>query len=96
MSGVLQAQSKSRSFELGIRHSDGGKQRQTGSWVQDEAVGRHCVARWAVTVKVFAGLTQLHSLPSGLRDELGGPAHNSAAGRTALTSPPPELDTKTF
>lgn len=47
-------------------------------------------------VKAFAGLTQLHSLPSGLGDNLWGPAHNSAAGRTALTSVPPELNTKTY
>jgi len=91
LSRVLQAQRESRSFELGMRHGDGRKQFQTGS----QGAGGSCgtalpgmVGSDVSAVKDFVGFTQLHSLLSGLGHDLRRPAHNSAMGRTALTSAP--------
>lgn len=81
-----------------MSHGDGGKQFQAGS----RGVGRSCrtalpgmVDSGVHAVKTFAGITQLHSLQSGLGDVLWRPAHNSAAGRTALTPALPEVCMKT-
>lgn len=98
MSGVLQAQSESRSFERGTSRGDGGKQFQTGSW---GAGGSHgtvlpgMVGSGVHAVKAFAGFTQLHSLHSGLGGDLWRPVYDPAASRTAWAPAPLELYRKT-